>query len=256
MEIFQENNIVLIVGTLLVLLLVVFMIFFVVLYGKAQLKLSMERQQFQQELLQAEIEIQTQTLQNVSQELHDNLGQVAALLKMNLTQVEATAESEGQLKQSKTLIQQLITDIKGISASLQRHPLNETRLDEAIQIDGKRINQAGFINIKLNCSAIKENLDHNTSIFLYRMYQEAINNSISHAQANNLIISLQQSQKQIELTVEDDGIGFNPKEAKSGNGLLNLQKRATAIGADFKVESKINQGTRLRIKVPLKPKHA
>lgn len=253
-EVFN-NPIPLLAGTLLILFLVSFIILFVVYYNKVQLKFQLERQQFHRELLEAEIEIREQTLSNVSQELHDNVGQIAALLKMNLRQVVSDSSSQSYLDQSNKLILQLIQDIKNVSSSLENHQLAEIALNEVIKRDCLRIRNMGFIEVIPDCKAELVDLDVNTSIFLYRMYQEAINNVISHSQASKVSVVLQQDQKHIQLQIQDNGIGFEQEKGRLGNGLENLRKRAKTIGAKLEITSNIGQGTAINILLPLKAKH-
>lgn len=256
MQEIHTNPATLLASTLLILVLVSFIILFVILYNKVQLNFKLERQQFQQDLLQTEIEIREQTLSNVSQELHDNVGQIAALLKMNLKQVVPAPESEQMLKESSDLVVQLIQDIKSISSSLQNHQLSEIGLQQAIEKDCIRINKLGFISVEATCKTELSDLDANTAVFLYRMYQESMNNVISHAKASTVTVSLTQQQQGIQLLIHDNGIGFDTGEGREGNGLVNLRKRAKSIGANLNIESKKDQGTKVLINLPLKPSHA
>jgi len=255
MEDILTNPTPLLASTLLILFLVSFIILFVILYNKVQLNFKLERQQFQQELLQTEIEIREQTLSNVSQELHDNVGQIAVLLKMNLKQVVAEQQSKQKLKESSELVVQLIQDIKSISSSLENNQLSKIGLAQAIEKDCERITKFGFIKVEADCKAELNNVDTNTSVFLYRMYQEALNNVISHSKATTISVSIAQHQENIQLFIEDNGIGFDSADSKTGNGLANLRKRAKSIGATLYIESKIDQGTKVSIQFPLKSKH-
>lgn len=255
MEDILTNPTPLLASTLLILFLVSFIILFVILYNKVQLNFKLERQQFQQDLLQTEIEIREQTLSNVSQELHDNVGQIAVLLKMNLKQVVAEPQSKQKLKESSELVVQLIQDIKSISSSLENNQLSKIGLAQAIEKDCERINKFGFITVQADCKTELNNLNTTTSVFLYRMYQEALNNVISHSKATIVSVSLAQHQENMQLIIEDNGIGFNSAHHKTGNGLANLRKRAKSIGAILTIESKIDQGTSVTIQFPLKPNH-
>ena len=251
MEEISGANITLVTGTVLVFLLSVFIIVFVIQYGKTQLKFKLERQQFQQDLLQTEIEIQQQTLSNVSQELHDNIGQIAALVKMNLYQLKESIAPENQqrLEESTKLVQQLISDVKNISSSLSNHQLLESGLAVAIKNDCKRIQNLGLLNLKVVLSEGLAQIDVNSSIFLYRMYQEITNNLLTHSQATEGIVELNGKNKRLSLKIKDNGIGFSPTEPAKGNGLENLKKRCATIGADLKITTAKNKGTEILIEL-------
>lgn len=105
-----------ITGTLLFGLLTVFIIYFILLYRKSQTKLHFERERRKRELLQAEVEIKEQTLVNVSREIHDNLGQAAALVKINLNLVSQNipeADRE-KINESTELMKKLIGDMRSL----------------------------------------------------------------------------------------------------------------------------------------------
>lgn len=83
---------------------------------------------------------------------------------------------------------------------------------------------------------------------IYRITQEAMNNTIKHAQAKSAAISLHCTQEQIELMIEDDGRGFDAQTPGKGLGLISMRERAEAIGAEFEIHSRIGQGTRICLK--------
>jgi len=88
---------------------------------------------------------------------------------------------------------------------------------------------------------------------LYNIAQEALNNALRHAHAKSILVRLDSRERQIELTVEDNGIGFVFDEASSGMGLHNIQERAKEIGAAFFLISAPHQGTKIQIRLELEP---
>lgn len=241
----------LIVGTILFSLLSVFMVLFVLLYNKAQLKFKLERQEFQQAILQAEIEIREQTLSNVSKELHDNIGQIASLLKINLNQLEGRNGTLVVLDDSKELLQKLINDVKGISASLEGNKLLESGLSQSIEKDCSRMQKLGQLAVDFRSNTEKLSLENSSTIFLYRMYQEAINNILTHSQATQVLIDLDTSPTAFQMSIKDNGVGFKVERlASGGNGLKNLKERSKAIGAEIPFTA-LKKGTEIMITLPL-----
>ena len=130
------------VGTILLLLLLTFIIYFILLYRRSQTKLHFERERVQQELLRVENEVKEQTLLNVSRELHDNLGQVASLIKINMNMLSSKLDGKelDQVNESITLIKQLIADIKSLSNSLKGERLRKIGWLESIEEEVRRAN--------------------------------------------------------------------------------------------------------------------
>jgi signal transduction histidine kinase len=82
---------------------------------------------------------------------------------------------------------------------------------------------------------------------IYLVGKEAINNAIKYSQATAVIFSVSVSGAFLVMSVSDDGVGFDPAEARRGNGLDNMQKRADEIGATLRIDSKINGGTTVQL---------
>ena len=262
MELLNDNTVPLLSGTILILVLIAFIILFVIQYKKAQLKFELEKKELQEAMLKAEIEIQEQTLDNVSRELHDNIGQIASLLKINLNQLLSSqlANQGEKIQQSVDLTGQLITDIKATTSSLKNNQLNKIGLKAAIQEDSKRINKLGLLEVlfETNLDLAPSTIDKTATVFIYRMYQEALNNVLSHSQATKVHVVLESNEETIQLKIKDDGIGFDPAQSSEkstgagGNGLFNLQERAKMIDAKLTINSKVSEGTEILITLPLK----
>lgn len=245
-------------GTILVTILMVFIILFVILYKKAQLKFELERQQFQQALLETEVEIREQTLADIARELHDNIGQIASLAKIQLNMLpspEGQSEFE-KLEESRQLLQHLISEIRGLSNSLNYENVQNVGLIGMMEKDIVRINKSGFVKVIFHNSLSDLSLDSKIAIFLYRMFQEAINNILKHSEADEVIVSLEQKNQELILQVADNGIGIKYSELQSllesstGNGLRNIKHRCKLIGAKFNMESRENIGTFISINLP------
>ena len=80
---------------------------------------------------------------------------------------------------------------------------------------------------------------------IYRIIQEAINNSLKYAQAKTINVELKKKASKLNILISDDGKGFNINEISLGNGLNNMKKRAIEIGSSLKIDTKINNGTRI-----------
>ncbi|MEP6674486.1 MAG: ATP-binding protein [Ferruginibacter sp.] len=245
-------------GILIIGLLAVFIIFFILLYRKSYKKSIAEKElmqvQFSQTLLQTQLEIQQQTLQHVSRELHDNLGQVASLIKIHLNTLrfDDLEKASISIETTKDLTRQLIADIKSLSVSLNSDRIARVGLINALQTETQRLNKTNeFVaSIEVLGTALLEN---DKAVILYRMSQEILNNMIKHSKASHINILCDCRENRFILAFSDDGIGFNvtDKINNDGAGLNNLLNRAKQINAELTMQSTVGKGSRVTIVLPL-----
>lgn len=248
-----------IAGSLLLFLLCTFIIAFLTLYQRKRQFYKIEKQklqaEFAQTLLQSQLEIQEQTLRHISHELHDNLGQVASLIKINLTtlQFDDTIKAIEKIENTKDLTRQLIADLKSLSVSLGTDRITQTGLVKALETEVERLNKTEQFIASLTQEGNIPVLDNDKSVILYRMAQEILNNMVKHSGANQITILLKASGNLFTLAFSDDGVGFDVEEKKNsgGAGLLNLQNRARLINAQLIIDSTPGNGTHVTVELPL-----
>ncbi|MGB6036679.1 MAG: ATP-binding protein, partial [Cryomorphaceae bacterium] len=219
-------------------------------YRKAQLKFTIEKQRFKQEILQAEVEIREKTLQDVGKELHDNLGQIASLTRINLAGIKSGHKNPEKVEQSITLMDKLIDEMRNLSHELNQGVQLRQSLTEQIEQDVRRLKNLEGLTVKLSLKAPSLKISGDKAILVYRIFQEALSNVLKHSQASELTINLTEGLKNVILTVEDNGIGL-PKEnmKKDGIGLKNMQSRASLLGAQFSISNRTPKGTILSIEL-------
>ena len=250
----NELMVPIVIGTALFFTIAIGLLLFLMRYHKAQQKMIIERQQHQQELLKTEIEIREETLKSVARELHDNLGQVASLIKINLNLVstELPETDRKKIDESIDLLKQLIGDIKSISLSLSK--TQQINLLDALNRDIQRVNRTGQLQVNLTIDGNLPLLGSDTALFLYRICQESLNNILKHAYATEAKLSLTCASTYLNIEIEDNGKGFDSEqtsEFQKGSGLTNLVSRSEKIGASCKITSKIGEGTKICINLPL-----
>jgi hypothetical protein len=241
------------------LLLGLFIILLAALYARRQKKNRKDRlemqSQFDKTLLHSQLEIKEQTLQHVSHELHDNLGQVASLIKINLhtLKLDDPEKSVKKIEDTKELTKQLITDIKSLSVSLGNDRISHLGFSKAVEMEVQRLNATGAFTAVFRQEGRLPQLEIGKSIILYRMVQEVLNNMIKHSQARQIEILLEGRETGMILVLTDDGIGFNVEEklTSGGAGLHNLRSRANLISAQLTIVSAPASGTQITIKLPL-----
>jgi len=262
-----DNNIIrdyylpVILGTIMFLMLMGFFIVAILQYRKTRKVLNYEREIFKNAVLQTQVEIRDQTLNEVSRELHDNIGQIASLIKIHLNTLDIKdldSLDKEKIEESKTLLKNLILDIKTISRTLNTEVIKNTGLFEALKNDIERIIKTGFIKINYLIEDNLPKINNDVEIFLYRMCQEIFNNILQHSKAKNANLSIFFIKDNLTIEISDNGVGFNiddldqPIKQKRGLGLINLVERGKLIKATVNIDSGVGVGTKITIIVPIK----
>lgn len=255
----SEIIFIVIVGTIILLTLALLIISLFIYYKKKQVINHLEKQQlqsqFSQTLLQSQIEIQEQTRRHISRELHDNLGQIASIIKINLNTItiEQPEKAIQKIEDSKELTRQLIADIKALSVSLNSDRIAKAGLITAIATEVERINKTEQFNAVFINNATNSPVDNDKAIILFRMVQEVLNNMVKHSQAKEITVTANSNENLFILALYDNGTGFSIEEKvnSGGQGLQNLQNRAALIHATFNIQSSPGAGTQVTIEVPI-----
>ncbi|RYF89564.1 MAG: hypothetical protein EOO03_05745 [Chitinophagaceae bacterium] len=251
-EQFYSDLIAVVLSFFIFLLLIFFIVItLAVRYRKRKKENETLRVEFSEQLLKSQLEIQEETLQFVSRELHDNIGQIASLIKINLNTMplENLGVVQTKVNNTKELVKQLITDIKLLSTSLNGDKLNKVGLMQSLQNEADRINKTGAFVANFEQDATIPAIHNDKAIILYRMVQEVLNNALKHSGAKEISIraGVDESNRFI-LTIKDDGKGFDVEEKlkdskDTGNGLLNLQQRAKVINGYVNFVSSPGKGS-------------
>jgi len=240
-------------------ILVGFVIAFIIIYQRRRARHFSEivqlKHAYSQTLLQSQLEIKEQTLKHIAYELHDNLGQIASLIKINLNTIrlEDSEKSVQKIEATKELTRQLIADLKSLSISLNSDRITQLGLIKGLEDEVERLNKTGQFKVVLETGDAIPTLNENSTIILYRMVQEILNNIIKHSGATQVFMSLQVKENLFTLVIHDNGVGFNPEDKlkNGGSGLLNLTSRAKLIQAMFFIQSSPDDGTRICIELPI-----
>ncbi|MCX6316614.1 MAG: ATP-binding protein [Bacteroidetes bacterium] len=242
-------------ASLLFAILAIVLITFMMLYQKKRIRHKHQLQQmeenFNREILSAQIEIQEQTLEHVASELHDNFNSSLSVVNLNLAGVlpHLSGDTRGPVVEAKTVIKQLMSEMRSLSASLNRDHLLKIGLVRAMEKHIELIKHSGLLEVRFSKEGLPCNIPPRNEIILFRMCQEIINNVIKHSGASQVIISLVCTPDSFSIEISDDGVGFNTDqehlltEDKESTGLRNLRKRAKLLNADFAINSAPGKGT-------------
>jgi PAS domain S-box-containing protein len=207
-------------------------------------------------------QVQEEERKRIAYELHDNTAQYLSILKMQL----------GALSQSKSIqdpnirekLQYLekdadmaFNDVRRYSHDLRPVILERSGLIAALEQLVEDYNKLGQLQIKMKIGREEPKLPEEVKLGFFRIAQEALNNIRKHAKATQINIILTFREDQLEMSVSDNGIGFDIMEAsarasgKGSLGLMSMKERADLIKANLKIESKPGYGTTIRVEIPL-----
>lgn len=243
------------IGTILLILIAGFIISFLFIYRNRQLRHSKEKQElyrrFHEELLTTKLEIQEQTLKNISQEIHDNIGQTLSLVKLNLNTIDIQKQNllQDKIYNSKELVSKAIHDLRNLSKSLSTDSILSEGLIQTIKTELTIVENAGVFQTDMKITGSPITLDPKKEMILFRIVQEAINNIIKHSNADNIFISADFTGEILRIDIKDNGQGFDPQLKSEGSGLKNMNNRAHLIEGKVNVYS-TTQGTTITVTVP------
>lgn len=252
----------LIAGTIIILLLILFLVLFIILYNiKKQIHFKEKDEMmivFQRELFKSQLEIQEQTLKNISQEIHDNIGQGLTLAKLNLNAVlpDANGGLRERILDTKELVGKAIADLRDLSRSLDTDYVKEMGLQRAIEYELEIMQKTGVIGTQLQIEGMPARLNKQKELILFRIVQETFHNVIKHAEASRLQVTMNYEPVILTVLINDNGKGMNlePLNEEGSNfglGIRNMNSRAKLIGAEFSMSSTLGAGTEVKIVLPI-----
>jgi signal transduction histidine kinase len=247
-----------VVAALVVLLLLGFILSMLFLSRKQQQKFAIEleniRTNFEKELLKTQLEIQEQTFQYISQEIHDNIGQFISLAKLQLNTLDFRDLQlvKGQVIHSADLLTKALEDLRDLSRSLSSEIIRSNGLATAVELQIAQLKKLEWPEVVYEVKGEYQFLDEQKEIFILRILQEAVNNIIRHSEARKVTIQLNYTPTNLSLHIADNGKGFDPRVGGNGSssGISNMNKRAKMIGAEFNINSTPGVGTAVSLSVP------
>ena len=202
------------------------------------------------EIIQAE----EKERERIARELHDGVGHLLSSAKLNLSVIEEqNDENIRAVETSMKIIDEALTETRTISHNLMPSALTELGFEAAINQLVRKINQSGKILVEWHNKAEGLLLTDTTATAVYRIVQEVLNNMLKHSGADTIRIHLKNEKDVLDLTMQDNGNGFDVNEVKSsaGIGWKNIFTRAEMIQAHINIHSALNEGTTVQLKIPV-----
>jgi PAS domain S-box-containing protein len=222
---------------------------------KAELELREANGQLR-ELSNSLTQVREQERTRISRELHDDLGQQLAGLKLSLSWLgnrikdgrETTTHNVDDMRHQ---LDGAIASVRRIAAELRPRVLDDRDFAEALTWQTREFTRHSGLEVSLNLEAGERVRDNGLATALFRIVQEALTNVVRHAQASQVCICLVAHEAQLVLTIYDDGVGFDGAVRKGGVGLVGMRERCTAIGGVFAIQSRPGEGTNVSVSIPL-----
>ncbi len=254
-----KDQVIFTIVAVIIILLFLGVLFLVMLFYYNNKKGQMSKEQqlmkatFEKQLLESKLEIQEQTFDMISQEIHDNVGQILSLAKVQLGIMEQRHTFEEDLVSNvKESISQAMTELRDIAKSLSSERMQLLSLPESIAQEIRRINRSGIIKATVSVEGVEKNIPDQQKLIAFRMVQEGFQNIIKHAGASEIKVSIRYLEESLHISIFDNGAGFNPEEElkkREGLGLQNILRRASLVGGKANIISRPGEGTTLEIQI-------
>lgn len=255
----------LLIITPIILLLALGVIVFVVLYQKRLLQHQEQVQRLQTtkqfQLLEATMQAQEEERRRVARDLHDEVGSMLSLVRLNLHQLvsgmDGASEEVRSAEQTiKKLLDEVIGSVRRISHDLMPVVLDKLGLVQALEALRRSVPATAGVTVTYECNDKSRRVDPKLELVLYRMMQELLNNALKHAHATIIHIKLLFVEKEVTLHFEDNGVGFDYaahlQAAAHGVGVVSLKNRVNLLNGKINIQSAAGAGTRVEITVPTK----
>lgn len=227
-------------------------------------KQAQQKNMLQQKLLEQEKQATVNILaaeekerQRIATDLHDGVGQILTATWLNLQQINEEAQKANSpnkdfVERTLNLMNEGCKEVRAVSHNMMPNALLKKGLIDAVREFIQQLNTKQT-QINLQTQGLQKKLPNHVEAVLYRVIQESVNNVIKHAQATRLDISIgQEDNGEIDVMIEDNGIGFNVQEAlkKEGIGLQNIKSRIEFLKGTVQWDSNANNGTLVAIHIP------
>jgi signal transduction histidine kinase len=218
-------------------------------------KYQAELNRRQQEILHTTITVQDRERKRISEDLHDSLGSILSAARLKLSDIGndqvVPEEEEEKLQSALLLLDEAMTEMRNISYNIMPATLSKLGLIAALQNLFNRITSRSGLKINFNTHGFTDRLEGSTEVSVYRIILESINNVVKHAKAMQVTVQLVKYPDHINITIEDDGLGFDQEKIQDGSaGLVNIKSRVEYLKGNIDVDTKEGNGTAILIDIP------
>jgi len=241
-----------IASSAIIVILILIIILVIISYRSYKHKQLAEKRKTQQnaerKVLDAVIETEYNERKRFAEDLHDGLGVLLSTTRLYINEIEDSNKEEQKtlIVQSNAMLDDAIGNARNIANNIMPAALKNNGLEVAIKSFCDKINASGTIFIKVQALNLQKHYKSTLEITIYRMLTEMVNNTLKHAEATEISISLAQKNSKLFVYYKDNGIGFDYEKMLNspdkGMGLDNTISRINSIGGNCKIESSTGNG--------------
>jgi signal transduction histidine kinase len=194
----------------------------------------------------------------MARDLHDGLGGMLAGIKYSMNALRGnmvlTGDMTRSFERSIDMLDSSIHELRRVAHNLMPEALLRFGLDTALRDYCQELDRGGITRVTYQSIGLDElQADNPSQLHIYRIAQELVHNACKHAQASHVLLQVSVSGRQVSVTVEDDGIGFDPVTLKqaTGIGLANLENRARLMQGRVDLQSAPGKGTSVHVELKL-----
>jgi signal transduction histidine kinase len=226
---------------------------------RRSLEQQQEAERTGEELRQLSVQLrhaQEDERKTIARELHDEVGQKLTALRLELGGLERLRVDQKQFAERvadmKSLAEQSLRVTRDIAAGLHPSLLDDLGLGPALQKQARQFANVTGTPVEVQLAGELEDLPERHRIYVYRIVQESLTNCAKHARASRIAIQLRGDGHELDLSIEDNGIGFQPERMTyKGLGLVGIEERVRELKGTVAIDSKPGAGTRLYVRLPL-----
>jgi signal transduction histidine kinase len=200
------------------------------------------------------VDAQEDERRSISTELHDQIAQTLGAVLINVRAlIEGRTPSDptsATLKKIGSLAEDCLHKVRNMSLLLRPSMLDDLGLMAALEWQAREVSRRNGLLVQVVDHDFDDDLPEELKTCIYRIVQEALNNCTAHAHASRVWVSLEEDPEFCILTIQDNGVGFDPSRNR-GMGLLGMHERVARLGGTLAIDSAPGKGTRIRGKIPL-----
>jgi PAS domain S-box-containing protein len=205
------------------------------------------------ELSETIIQVQENERTRIGHELHDNVNQILTSVKLFLDMMHPVSTEEIEIKsKSSEYIRRAIEEIRKLSRELVVPELKDRTLVESIKTLVEDIQTASPIKINFSHDPEKDLLNPAKRLTVFRIIQEQLKNILKYSEASEVLIDLRFKNEEAHLTINANGIGFDPEKTRRGVGLSNIHERTRFYNGSTDIQTAPGEGCLLRVIIPVK----
>jgi len=223
--------------------------------SEEQRSVAEEAERQMRELSQRLVAAQEDERKNLSRELHDHVAQMLTALRMELGRIERSRpapdpRTAATVAECRTLVDQLFRIVRDLALGLRPSMLDDLGLQPALEWHVRDVSRRYGLDVQLEMQGDFDRLPDAYCTCVYRTVQEALTNSVRHASAHTVTVTVRAQVDRFTVSIVDDGVGFNPARKGNGLGLRGIVERVKELNGSVNIASADGRGTRLDIHLP------